>query len=123
MSTATNILTIAKDKNTDPSQDMKLNKTRVSTQFFYIWYFTFRFCFLIKSPVSCERPTSCIVYRRSTCRNGIVLHEEKKYQVKKKLKECTSLNRDSARVFYARTAAKLCVNFYANDSTLKALDN
>ena len=34
MRTATNILTIVKDKNADPSQDMKLHKTRTNTQFF-----------------------------------------------------------------------------------------
>ena len=34
MRTATNTLTIVKDKNADPSQDMKLHKTRTNTQFF-----------------------------------------------------------------------------------------
>jgi hypothetical protein len=34
MRTATNTLTIVKDKNADPSQDMKLHKSRTSAQFF-----------------------------------------------------------------------------------------
>jgi hypothetical protein len=48
---------------------------------------------------------------------------EERPSEEKKFKGCTSLNPDSARVFYPCTAVKLCVNFYANDFTLKALDN
>jgi hypothetical protein len=64
-----------------------------------------------------------MVYRRSTHRNGTILHIEKKDEVKKKFKGCTSLNRDSARVFYTRHCRQTVQDFYANSFTLKALDN
>jgi hypothetical protein len=73
--------------------------------------------------VSCERHTSCIVYRRSTRRNGTVLHIEKKNQVKEKLKGSTSLTGTRLAYFTLATAVKLCMNFYANNFILKALDN
>jgi hypothetical protein len=73
--------------------------------------------------MSCERPISCIVYRRSIRRNGTDLHIENKDQEKKNLKECTSLNRARFAYFTLATAVKLRVNFYANNFTLKVLSN
>ena len=74
--------------------------------------------------MSCERPISCIVYRRSTRRNGTDLHIEKKDQEKKKFKGMYKFKPGSVRVFYARHCRQTaCEFFYANDFTLKALDN
>ena len=50
------------------------------------------------------------------------MHIEKKDQEKKKFKGCTSLTGTRLAYFTRATAVKLCEFFYANNFTLKALD-